>query len=134
MNPTVQVLLQFVPLLTLLGLYTAFVKLSAVVRRFKLSWVHSLLFALVLAATGIGARIGTYLLNIALPPPLALLLGVSTILVLSGWFFRHRATRPDTRPVGVAGGVQLGAVLVALSGGFGVVLLGVLGYAGAFLK
>jgi hypothetical protein len=134
MSPTVQFLLQFVPLLVLVGLCTAFVKLSAVVRRFKLSWAHSLLFALVLAATVIAARAATSVLNTTLPIPLAPVLGVSTTLILSSWFFRKRATRPDARPVGVVGGLQLGGVLLALMGGFGLVLLGVLGYAGSLLK
>jgi hypothetical protein len=74
------------------------------------------------------------MLNIILPLPRAIVLAVSTILALSGWFFRHRATRPNAQPAGLAGAIQLGAVLVALMGSVALVLLGVLGNAGAFLK
>ena len=126
MSPTIQFLVQLVPLISLLGMYIILVKLSALVSRLKLSWLHSVLYGLVLAATLIPVNAVTLKLGIPLAAGVALAVVIN--LALPAWFLRNRATRLYGQAAGVAGGIRFGAVLCRLCGALGLVLLGLLGY------
>jgi hypothetical protein len=121
--------LQLVPLLIMLGLYTLLVKLSAVVCRLKLSWVHSLLFATILAVALIAGRMAAAVAQVSLSPLVGVVPAVVLNLLLGAWFLRSRATRSDGQPAGVTGGMRLSAVMVAISGGIAVVLMSILSFA-----
>lgn len=129
MQPTIQFLLQLVPLLTMFALYTGLVKLSALISRLKLSWPHSLLFAVLLAVVLMAVNAAAMVTQVTVSFAAGVSLAIMVNLVLGGWFLRKRATRLDGQPAGVAGGVRLGAVLVGLSGAIGVAMMGILGYA-----
>ena len=128
MEPTIPPVLQVVPVLVLVAVSTAIVKLSAAVSRFRLSWLHSFLFAVILGAALIAGRALFALTQVSIPLAAGTIVSLCVNLVLGGWFLRHRATRrSDGQPAGVTGGMRISSVMVLLCGGITLVFLGILG-------
>jgi hypothetical protein len=117
--------LTLVPVVVMIGVLTLFVKLSALIARLRLSWVHSLLFALILSVVLVAARMVGAAAHVA-PSSLAWLLSAVVLnLLLGGWFLRARARRANGEPAGVPGGMRLSAVMLVISGGAALVLMSI---------
>jgi hypothetical protein len=117
-----------VPLLTLtvvaLLMYAGFVKLAARFLRYGITWTSSFLFALIVYAVVIVARI----LSPVVAQPLAIMVGQTVVLlfglvILGGWFFSGRATDVGGQIVGWRGSIRLSALAFSLMFIIGIALL-----------
>ena len=82
-----------------LCMYAAFIKLSARLLRYKVSWLTSFAFAAIIWLIAVFARM------LDLGQPLAIAVGHSIVvlaatLLLGGWFFSTRSTDASGQPVG----------------------------------
>ncbi len=88
-----------VPITVALCLYAAYVKLSARVLQYRVRWITSFAFAVIIWLIAVFARF------LDLGQPLAIAVGHSTVvlaavLLLGGWFFSTRSTDASGQPVG----------------------------------
>ena len=88
-----------VPITVALCLYAAYVKLSARLLRYRVRWITSFAFALIIWFIAVFARI------LDLGQPLAIAVGHSVVVLLAvlflgGWFFSTRSTDATGQPVG----------------------------------
>src|SRR5262245_35497367 len=112
-----------VPVFAMVGVFTLLVKLSARIVRLRVSWAHSLLFALILTVVLVAARMAGAAAHQD-PSSFAWLLSAVLLnLLLGGWFLRNRARRANGDAAGVPGGMRLSAVMLAISGGAALVLM-----------
>lgn len=109
-----QPILQFLPLVTILCLYTAFVRIAArVVRATGVGWRPAFQFAGLVVVLSVLGRVVSLYAGQA-PVLAAALFGIALHLALGAWFFKDRALTADGQPVGWVGGAKLTAVAVGL--------------------
>lgn len=121
-----QSIFQFVPLVVVLCLYAAFVRLAArITKASGVGWLRAFQFAALVVLLSVLGRVVTLYVGQA-PLLLAGLFGIAFHLALGGWFFRHRALASDGRVVGWGGGAKLAAVALGMLLVIMVVLFGVL--------
>jgi hypothetical protein len=120
-----QSILQFLPLVVVLCMYAALVRLAArITRASGVGWLRAFQFAaLIVALSVLGRLVSLYAGQ--LPLILAGMFGVTIHLALGAWFFRHRAVAVDGQVVGWGGGAKLSAVALGLLLLVMVVLFGV---------
>jgi hypothetical protein len=96
----VPTLLSFaVPITVALCLYAAYVKLSARLLRYKVRWLTSFVFAVIIWLIAVFAR----LLDLGQPVTIAVghsIVVLVAVLLLGGWFFSTRSTDASGQPVG----------------------------------
>jgi len=96
----VSTLLSFaVPITVALCLYAAYVKLSARLLRYRVRWINSFVFAVIIWFIAVFAR----LLDLGQPVAIAVshsVIVLFAVLVLGGWFFSTRSTDASGQPVG----------------------------------
>jgi hypothetical protein len=121
-----KIVLLLVPLAMVLALYAVYIKLSArLLRRSKVSWKNSFLFALVLILLAFAGRAGSLALGQSLPLLPGLIFGLTAQVILGGWFFSTRGTDAAGQPLGWRGGIQLSVLAFLLMAVTGFVLFGV---------
>ena len=87
-----QLVLSLVPVLLIVAMFAAYVKLAArLLRRTQLRWAHAFAYAILLSALAIAGRAVALAAGQALPVGVALCLGLATHFVLGSWFFSTRA-------------------------------------------
>lgn len=95
--------------------YALFTKAAAFLfRRTQLSWVHAIVFGvLVLLVGGVGTVLNR-VMGMPLPLPLAVLLGLVTLLAVGGWYLGPRAKTAEGAPLQFKGGALLSLVAYGL--------------------
>lgn len=107
-------LLQFVPLVVVLCLYAAFVRLAArITRASGVGWLRAFQFAALIVVLSVLGRVVSVYAGEA-PLLLAGMFGIALHLALGAWFFRHRALAPDGQFIGWSGGAKLSGVALGL--------------------
>jgi hypothetical protein len=110
----VATLLSFaVPITVALCLYAAYVKLSARLLRYRVRWITSFAFAVIIWFIAVLARM------LDLGQPLAIAIGHSVVvlfavLLLGGWFFSTRSSDASGQPVGFSKAVGLSGLTFGL--------------------
>jgi hypothetical protein len=109
-----QSILQFLPLVVVLCLYAAFVRLAArITRASGVGWLRAFQFAALIVVISVLGRVVSLYVGQA-PLVLAGLFGIAVHLALGGWFFRDRALAADGQVVGWGGGAKLAGVALGL--------------------
>jgi hypothetical protein len=105
---------QFLPLVVVLCLYAAYVRLAArMTRLLGVGWLRAFQFAaLVMVLSMLGRAVTLYVGQA--PLVAAGLFGIAVHLWLGGWFFKGRAMATDGQPAGWGGGAKLAGVALAL--------------------
>jgi hypothetical protein len=96
-----------------LAIYTGFVKLSARVLRYRVSWKSSFFFAIIMLVL----LIFVHVLDVSQPVAIRIGHGVLLLLgfiVLGGWFFNGRGTDRTGTVLGWGGGIRLIALAVGM--------------------
>jgi len=115
-------LLQFLPLLLAPLLYALLVKAAAFLfRRTQLSWLHAIVFGILVLLVGGTGAILNKAAGFPLPMALSLLLGLAAILLLGGWYLGPRAKSANGFALQFKGGVLLSLVAYGLVFVLGVV-------------
>ena len=100
-----------------------FVKLGArLMRRARVSWMHSFLFGAILAVLVLAKYSNDFLLSSFLAPALALTLGAVITLGTGAWFFSTRAATEKGDFLGWRGGLLLTGITLVLSLAFNLAL------------
>jgi hypothetical protein len=121
-----QSIFQFLPLVVVLCLYAAFVRLAArIIRASGVGWLRAFQFAALVVVLSVSGRVVSLYVGQA-PLLLAGLFGIAFHLALGAWFFRHRALASDGQVVGWGGGAKLAAVSLGMLLAVMVALFGVL--------
>ena len=115
-------ILQFLPLLLAPLLYSVLAKAAALLfRRTQLSWLHAVVFGLlVLLVGGVGAVLNR-VFGFPLPTAVALLLSFIVLLLLGGWYLGPRAKNAEGVALQFKGGVLLALVMYGLVLALGIV-------------
>ena len=108
-----QLLLAFVPLVMLVLLPSAALKLAAVISRIRLRWLHCFAFGCAVALASISGQAATLYLW---QPPLwlAIIGGAAIYLTLGTWFVGTRGFDRTGQPAGRAGGMKVMLVYLLL--------------------
>lgn len=107
-------ILQLLPLVIVLCLYAALVRLAArVTRTSGVGWLRAFQFAGLVAVLSVLGRIVSSYAGQA-PLLVAGLLGIALHLALGAWFFKDRALAADGQPVGWVGSTKLTAIAMCL--------------------
>jgi hypothetical protein len=120
------VVLHIIPILAMLALYTASLKLAARILRYRdIRWWQCLVFSLMVGAVALAGRTASAYSGVLVPALVSFPVGLVVHLALGGWYFRSRGTTAAGTAPGWRGGTLLLAVTVGLLAAFGALLLGV---------
>lgn len=101
-----------------------FLKLAArLFRRTTVSWLHALLFGMLLLGISVAKVISGYAFSVVVPHTVAMVLGTALTVGVGTWFFSTRARTAQGVPVGWRGSLQLTGIAVGLMAGFGLSLM-----------
>ena len=116
---------QFLPLVVVLCLYAAFVRLAARMTRLSgVGWLQAFQFAALVIVLSVLGRVVSLHVGEA-PLVAALLFGIAFHLALGAWFFKNRAMTISAHPAGLGGGAKLAGVALGLLLATMLVLFGV---------
>ena len=117
-------LASLLPIALIFAFIACSVKVAArLLRRTVVSWKHSVLFGVFLAALTIAKSASGLLFSSFMPPLVALLFGLTISITFGAWYFRTRALTVAGAPLGWQGGLQLSALAVGLLVAVGFFLL-----------
>jgi hypothetical protein len=110
-----QVILLLGILLFSLAIFVAYAKLAArIFKRASLSWGNSIMFAVLALALSIALRSTLKSFDYSPPHALALLTGLSTNLLLGGWYFGAHAADAQGQLLGWRRGMVLTLIMIGL--------------------
>jgi hypothetical protein len=111
-----------VPITIALCLYAAYVKLSARLLRYRVRWISSFVFAVIIWFVAVLSR----MLDIGQPLPIVIghsVVVLFAVLLLGGWFFSGRSTDATGQPVGFSRAFGLSGLTFGLMFATGAILL-----------
>ncbi len=118
-------ILQLLPLVVVLCLYAAYVRLAAKITRLSgIGWLRAFQFAALVMVLSVLGRVVSLYVGQA-PLVAALLFGIAFHLAIGAWFFKNRAMTISGQPAGLGGGAKLSGVALGLLLATIVVLFGV---------
>src|SRR5882724_5110187 len=98
-------LLSLLPLVLMICVYAALIKLAALAfRRTQLRWLHAFVFSVLITVVTSGAIALRHFGGLALPLVLSVPLALVVHLGLGGWYFGPRATTRAGAPLAFKGG------------------------------
>lgn len=125
-----QIVILLLSIVFMFVFYALFVKLAAfLLRRTKISWKHSFVFALMVSGLVMTRRATSLAFGHSLSLVWSLLLSLTFFLVIGGWFFSTRAKSINGEFLGWRGAIKLSALTWGL---FGLIALVILGGGGVF--
>jgi len=110
-------LLSLLPLLVLLVLFAILLKVSArIVRRTRLSWRHSFVFALAVVLIGVILRTLIEASDVTVPVAVGVLLAFSAYIGFGTWYLSRRASTRSGEALGYGGAALLSSLACTLLG------------------
>ncbi|MBO9664040.1 hypothetical protein [Dokdonella sp.] len=118
------VLVSLIPAAVSLLLYALYTKASAfLLRRSRVRWAHSFVFAFLLMLMSIGMSTGSRVLASSVPAFVVSALDIVLGVLLGGWFFRARAADANGVALGWSGAIKLSALTFVLLAATGMVII-----------
>lgn len=113
---TIQSLVPLLVLITLIpAVYAAYIKASARLLRYQgITWKQSFAFGLIIIICGLSLRAATFFTGYSIQSNLSFLLGLPIHILLGGWFFSKRGSKPSKESLGWGGAILLTSIAVFL--------------------